>query len=64
MTTMHEEAWLLRLPEEYVYVGTCIVVVTARSYHARHRRLHQEAAQMQAAVQTLYSKPRQLYLNV
>ena len=40
-----------------------IVVVTARSHHARHRPLRQEVAQTQAALQTLDSKPRQLYLN-
>ena len=41
-----------------------IVMVTARSHHARHHPLRQEAAQMQAAVKTLVSKPIQLYLNV
>ena len=59
-------AWqvcVLRLPEKDVYV-TDIVMVTARSCHARHRLLPQEAAQTHAGVQTFYSKPRQLYLNV
>ena len=40
-----------------------IDVVTARSYHARHRTLRQGTEQTQAAVQTIGNKPRQLYLK-
>ena len=50
--TTHDKRWGCRLE------------IARNRYHARHRLLRQEAAQTQAALQTLDSKPRQLYLIV